>query len=348
MRHVFVEDLKTFSLQETPNPTIQSPTDVIVKVTATTICGSDVHVIDGDFGTSWGFPLGHEFVGTIQEVGTDVKTVKVGDRVVASAGVWCGQCDKCRSFQIQSCAQFGIYGTGKIGGGLPGAQAEFVRVPVADNNLAAIPDDVSDAQALTVGDILATGWTAVENAYSENATLVVFGAGPVGLSAIHTALLKNFSQIIAIDVLADRLEVAKKLGAAHVINGATENTAERVMELTNGRGAKAIIDAAGAKASINTWVAVAAPDARISMVGIPSGPVEMPLTMLQLKGVTIWMGLANTARPRMEYLLESIQNKTLDPSPIFTETIEFGKIETALQEFIARKPGLIKPLIVFG
>lgn len=349
MRHLVVEDLHKFSLKEAPEPTIQCPTDVIVKVTATTICGSDAHIILGEIQIPWGFPLGHEFVGTIHELGSEVQSLKLGDRVAASPGVWCNQCEKCLQYQYQHCEKFGIFGHGTKIGDLGGAQAEYVRVPCAENTLSLIPNGVSDAQALAVGDMLCTGWTGVERAaINPGATLVVFGAGPVGLCTIHTARLQKVDKIIAIDVIADRLDVAKTLGADHTINPTLEDVGDTVMKLTNGRGAEAIVDAAGAQSSINCWGSVAALGAKISMTAVPSGPVEVPLAQLQLKSVTLWTGLADPTRSRRDTLLQAIKDGALDPSAIFTETVQFDQIETALNEFMSRKKGLIKPLIVFS
>ncbi|KAJ5221727.1 Polyketide synthase enoylreductase [Penicillium citrinum] len=335
MRHLVVEDLHKFSLKEAPEPTIQCPTDVIVKVTATTICGSDAHIILGEIQIPWGFPLGHEFVGTIHELGSEVQSLKLGDRVAASPGVWCNHSES--SVMEQRLVIWG------------GAQAEYVRVPCAENTLSLIPNGVSDAQALAVGDMLCTGWTGVERAaINPGATLVVFGAGPVGLCTIHTARLQKVDKIIAIDVIADRLDVAKTLGADHTINPTLEDVGDTVMKLTNGRGAEAIVDAAGAQSSINCWGSVAALGAKISMTAVPSGPVEVPLAQLQLKSVTLWTGLADPTRSRRDTLLQAIKDGALDPSAIFTETVQFDQIETALNEFMSRKKGLIKPLIVFS
>ncbi|KAJ5148305.1 Polyketide synthase enoylreductase [Penicillium atrosanguineum] len=347
MRHVFVSNANIFALEECPEPVIQAETDIIVKVSVTTICGSDVHLIHGGMDTPWGFALGHEFVGVVHEAGAEVRKFKLGDRVVAPAGVWCGQCQNCRRHQIQACEQGGIFGSGKGFGGLGGAQAEFVRVPWADNCVSAIPDGVGDAQALTVGDILSTGWSAVKNSVSARGdTLVVLGAGPVGLSAVHTARLEGVSHVIAVDILPDRLDIAKRLGASHVIDPAKESVVDSIMALTGGCGAEAIVDAAGVRGSIDSWPSVAAVGAKIAMVGIPTAPVEMPLAALQMKNITLWMGLGNLAH--MDNLLQFIQEGVLDPSPIFSEVTTFDNIETGLNEFISRKPGLVKPLISIG
>jgi alcohol dehydrogenase len=347
MRHVFVSAVDSYALVEAPDPTIQAPTDVVVKVTATTVCGSDAHLIAGHMGTPWGFPLGHEFVGTVAQVGPAVLNVHVGDRVAAPAAPWCGTCPTCRRGQIQACRRGGIFGGGAAFGGLGGAQAELVRVPWADSCLSLVPDGVTDAQALTVGDILSTGWTAVKNAVTApGQTLVVFGAGPVGLSAIHTARLHGVTRVIAADAIADRLELAKTLGADVVVDVTKQDVAQVVAEVTGGEGAEAIVDAAGVPATIGAWFSVAAIGARVGMVGIPAGPVEMALGALQMKNVSLWTGLGDLGH--MDTFLALIAAGRLDPSPMFTQTVPFDGIEGAIAEFVARKPGLVKQLVTVG
>ncbi len=347
MRQVFVSDANTYALVNGPDPTIQAPGDVIVKVTATTVCSSDVHILAGHMNTPWGFTLGHEFVGVVHETGPAVQNLKTGDRVVAPAAPWCGSCPTCRRGQFQKCERGGIFGSGAAFGGLGGAHAEFVRVPWADACLSRIPEGVSDAQALTVGDILSAGWTAVKNAVTApGQTLVVFGAGPVGLSAIHTARLYGTARVIAVDTLPDRLDLARNLGADHAIDASREDTTGIVADLTGGRGAEALVDAAGVKATIDSWEAVAAVGARVAMIAIPAGPVELRLAALLQKNVSLWMGLGDLGH--MDVFLELIASGKLDPTPIFTETVPFDRIERVIGEFIAGKPGLVKPLVTVG
>lgn len=344
MKQVFVTDCNNYALVDGPEPTIQSSGDVIVKVRTTTVCGSDVHLLAGHMHTPWGFPLGHEFVGVVHRLGSDVRNFEQGDRVVAPAAPWCGHCGNCRRGQIQRCERGGIFGSGAAYGGLGGAQAEFVRVPFADACLSHIPEGVSDAQALTVGDILSTGWSAVRNSVTApGQVLLVFGAGPVGLSAVHTARLHGVARVIAVDTVADRLDLARRLGAAHIIDPSREDTAAVVAELTDGRGVDAVVDAAGVESTIIAWETVAAIGARVAMVGIPGAPVEMNLTALLHKNISLWTGLGDLGH--MDMLLNMIAAGALDPSPIFTETVPFRDIERAIAEFIARKPGLVKPLV---
>jgi alcohol dehydrogenase len=342
MRHVYVSNQNEFALVEAPDPVIQEPTDIIVKVRATTVCGSDVHLLAGHMHTPWGFPLGHEFVGTVHEVGSVVRNFKVGDSVAVPASPWCGTCDNCRRGQIQTCT--GVFGSGKAFGDLGGAMAEFVRVPGADACVSHIPEGVTDAQAMTVGDILATGWTATRNAVTApGQTLLVFGAGPVGLAAVHTARLYGVARTIAVDTIPERLELARKMGADHVIDPSSEDVAATVASLTGGRGAEAVVDAAGVKATMDSWPVVAAIGGRVAVVAIPSAPVEINLAAMLFKNISLWTGLGDLGK--MDMLLGLVAAGKLDPSPIFTETLCFDKIETAISEFMARKPGLVKPFI---
>jgi len=347
MRQVYVYDENQYALVVAPKPKILLPTDVIVKTTATTLCGSDVHILQGHMNTPWGFVLGHEFVGTIEEIGSAVSGVCVGDRVVAPAAPWCGSCARCRDGQTQACERGGIFGSGAAYGNLGGAHAEFVRVPWADSCVSKIPDNVTDTQAITVGDILSTGWTSVKHAVSApGQTLVVFGAGPIGLAAIHSSTLHGCARVIANDVMADRLELAKELGADFIINASEENVSEAISKITAGKGANAIIDAAGTESTIASWPEVAALSAKVAMVAIPSKPIEMQLASLLQKNITVWSGFGDLKH--MDMLLDLISIGKLDPSPIFTETVPFDAIENALDEFISRKPGLVKPLVVMG
>jgi len=344
VKTVHVAEEGQYAVVEVDDPKLLAPTDVVVDVAATTVCGSDVHIIGGDMGIPLDCPLGHEFVGTIAAVGDAVANLSIGDRVAAPAAPWCGTCRTCRAGQIQRCERGGIFGAGAAFGNLGGAMAEKVRVPWADSCLSVIPAAVTDAQALTVGDILSTGWTAVDRAVSgPGQTLVVLGAGPIGLSAVHTARLAGVRQVIAVDTIPDRLAVATKLGADRVIDPTSEDVAAVVRDLTFGRGAEAIVEAAGVPATIGAWADLAAIGATVSMVAIPGSPVDIPVGAMQMKNISLWTGLGDLGH--MDMFLDLIGTGVLDPTPIFTETVPFADIERAIAEFIDRKDGLIKPLI---
>lgn len=344
MKQVYVHNFNQYQLIEAQQPQLQSSHDIIVKVRATTVCGSDVHLLEGHMHTPWGFALGHEFVGVVHAVGDNVQNFQVGERVVAPAAPWCNQCAQCKRGQIQVCERGGIFGSGERFGNLGGAQSEYVRIPYADSCVVKIPDQVTNMQALTVGDILATGWSAVKNAVQQvGQSLVVFGTGPIGLSAVHTARLAGVSQVIAIDTLQDRLDLAKQLGADYTINPLQEDVTQRVLELTQNRGAEAIVDAVGVPNTIHAWAGVAAVGAKVAMVGIPSQPIALDFAHLLHKNISIWTGLGDLRC--MQMLMDMIATGVLDPSPIFTEQVPFQQIEKTIAEFIAKKPGLVKPFI---
>lgn len=343
MRQMFCDSLGSVGLTDAPDPKVETPTDVVVRVTATTVCGSDVHLVHGHLPTPWGFPLGHEYVGEVVEVGAAITRVRVGDRVVGPAAPWCGTCPACRRGQIQRCERGGVLGSGAGWGGWGGAQAEMLRVPWADQDLSPVPDGVTDAQALTVGDVLSTGWTAVrQSVTAPGQVVVVLGCGPVGLSAVHTAGLHGPRAVVAVDALPDRLEVARRLGATHTLT-AGPDVAAAIEEITHGRGAEAVVEAVGLQATLATAGQVVAVGGRIAVVGIPAGPVELPFADLLFKNVGWWAGLGDLGR--MGTLLELIADGRLDPSPMFTSTRPFAQIEAAFTDMADRTPGVVKTLV---
>ena len=343
MRAMFCDAKGSVRLTRVADPEIVAPTDVVLKITATTICGSDVHLVEGHVPTPWGFALGHEYVGTVVELGGAVTSLAVGDRVVGPAAPWCSTCPTCRSGQTQRCPRGGVFGSGDAWGGLGGAQAEYLRVPWADQVLSKVPEAVTDAQALAVGDVLSTGWTAVRRTvHAPGGTVVVLGCGPVGLSAVHTAGLHGARRIIAVDTVPDRLSLAQRLGATHTVV-ANAATGDSIAELTEGRGADAVIEAAGAPAALATAADCVAVGGHIGVVGIHSAPVELDLADLLFRNVSIWSGLGDLTR--MGVLLELIAAGRLDPSPMFTREYPFDAIEQAYAEVAAQGPGVVKTLI---
>lgn len=343
MREMFCDALGSVALVDAPDPMIEAPTDVIVRVTATTICGSDVHLVHGHLPTPWGFALGHEYVGVVEQVGGAVTGFRPGDRVVGPAAPWCGRCSSCRRGQRQRCEKGGVLGSGAGWGGLGGAQAELLRVPWADQDLSHVPPGVTDAQALTVGDVLSTGWSAIRNAVTDAGQVVlVLGCGPVGLSAVHTASLHGPRAVIAVDAVPDRLEVARQMGATHTAL-AGDDVSALVAEVTGGRGAEAVVEAVGLPATIALAGEVVAVGGRISVVGIPAAPVELPFAQLLFKNVSIWMGLGDLGA--MDELLALIEAGRLDPSPMFTSTRPFAEVEQAFRDMESRAPGVIKTLV---
>lgn len=345
MRAVIVPKQDEFKLEEIPDPIIEASTDVIVKVSATTVCGSDLHVIHGHLGPiTHPTPLGHECIGEVVEVGSAVSIIKPGDMVSVPPATFCRSCPTCRSGNIAHCERGGVFGAGDAFGSLPGAQAEYLRVPWADACLSVIPQGVTDKQALAVGDILNTGWTGPKLSITgPGAVVLVFGCGPVGLSAVHTSRLYGPRMIIAVDTLPERLELATVLGADVVLDPTTVSIPEAVMELTTGHGADAIIDAAGAPPTVAAWIPAAAIGARVVSLAVPGGPLDLPLAELFSKNVTVWSGLGDLSET--DHMLQLVASGRLDPTPLFTVEDDFGNIEHVIADFDARKPGLVKPFL---
>ncbi len=248
-----------------PDPTIEDPRDAIVKVTSCAICGSDLHLFDGFMpGMKHGDILGHEFMGEIVEVGSAVKKLKVGQRVVVPFTITCGECEQCRRGNFSVCERTnrnkdaadkmfghstaGLYGYTHLTGGYAGGQAEFVRVPYAESSVVVVPEGLTDEQVLFLGDIFPTGWQAAAQCDIEPTdTVAVWGAGPVGQFAIRSAALLGARQIICIDRVPERLAMAKA-GGAVPINFDDESVLERLNELTGGKGPEKCIDAVGLEA----------------------------------------------------------------------------------------------------
>ncbi len=242
------------SWTDVPDPTIQSPSDVIVKVDTTTICGTDLHILKGDVpAVAKGRILGHEGVGTITEIGASVTSLKVGDRVIISCIKSCGHCVNCKTGLYSHCmGDEGTSGIGWVFGHLiDGTQAEFVRVPYAENSLHLLPDGVSDQQAVMLSDILPTGFEigVQYGRVKPGDTVAVIGAGPVGLAAISTAGLYGAATIIAVDLDANRLEKSREFGATDVVLSSDADWKEQVMLLTDGQGVDVAIEAVGVPAT---------------------------------------------------------------------------------------------------
>jgi threonine dehydrogenase-like Zn-dependent dehydrogenase len=248
------------------DPKIEDARDVILKVTSCAICGSDLHLMDGQMPTmERGDVLGHEFMGEVVEVGSPDHPLKKGDRIVVPFNINCGECRQCRLGNWASClnsnrnaemaaAQFGyttagLFGYSHVTGGYWGGQAEYVRVPMADVGPMKVPDGMSDEDALFLSDILPTGWQAAEHCDIEGGDIVaVWGTGPVGLFAIQSASIQGAGRVIAIDTVPERLELAKKAGATDIIDFAGDDVMERIKEISKGQGADAVIDCVGMEA----------------------------------------------------------------------------------------------------
>jgi alcohol dehydrogenase len=332
-------------LEEVPKPVLQKDTDVILKVTATAICTSEVHYAEGYLPPCPPFIIGHEFVGIIEEVGGAVKLFKPGDRVDVASYPYCGICEHCRKGITGLCPNGALLGSGENFGNLPGGLAEYVRVPLADSSLVKIPDEVSDEEAVFVGDMLATGYFGISNcSLKPGDTVAIIGAGPVGLCAVQAATLYSPSKIILIDLVPYRLEIGLKMGATHIVNAAEQDPVERVMELTDGKGVDAAVEAVGLPTTVNTAGQVVGLGGILSIVGFPpGGNFDFPLQSLLMKNITVKMGL--TPQHNMRILMELVAEKKLDVTPLITHRMPFKEFDKAFKMFAEKQGNCIKVIL---
>jgi alcohol dehydrogenase len=279
--------------EEVPKPTLQTDTDAIVRVDATTICGTDLHILKGDVpAVTDGRILGHEAVGTVDEVGAAVKNLKPGDKVLVSCVTACGSCRYCREGRFGQCLGGGGW---ILGHKIDGTQAEYVRVPFADNSTYPAPAGVPDEDLLMLADILPTGYEVgvLNGCIRPGDVVAVVGAGPIGLSAIMGAKLFSPSHIIAIDKADTRLEAAKQFGADVVVNNGREDALAVVQGLTGGLGADVAIEAVGVPATFELAAELIRPGGHVANIGVHGEAVTLHLETLWIKDVTITTGLVD-------------------------------------------------------
>jgi alcohol dehydrogenase len=317
-----------------PDPRIQDPKDVIVQIDTTTICGTDLHILKGDVpAVTEGRVLGHEGVGVIVEVGTGVNKFSVGDRVVVPAITSCGTCSYCRVGLASHCQSVG--GIGWILGHLiDGTQAEYVRVPFGETSLHKVPDSLTDGEVLFVSDIIPTGYEIGVQAaqVSPGDSVVVIGAGPVGLAAMMTAQLCGPKMVIAVDLDEFRLQQATAhFGATHTINSGLPGWQEEVRRLTGGRGADAVLEAVGIPATLEAAFELVRPCGRIANIGVHGKPVTLPIDRLWIQNLTITMGLVNGVTAPM--LIELVEAGKIDIQPMTTHTFGLDEMMQAYDVF---------------
>ena len=280
--------------EEVPDPKIQADTDAIVQVDVTTICGTDLHIMKGDVpAMTDGRIIGHEAVGTVEEVGSGVKNVRAGDHVLVSCITACGACRFCREGRYGQCTGGGGW---ILGNEIDGTQAEHVRVPFADTSTYPAPTGVSDEELLMLADILPTGYEVgvLNGTVRPGDVVAVVGAGPVGLSAIMGARLFSPSHIVAIDMAPSRLEAAKQFGADIVVNNTIEDALSAVRQVTDGLGADVAIEAVGVPATFELAATLVRPAGRVANIGVHGEPVTLHLEDLWARDVTITTGLVDT------------------------------------------------------
>ena len=330
--------------EDAPKPTILDDTDAIVRVDAATICGTDLHILKGDVPeVTDGRILGHEAVGTVEAVGAGVKTVKVGDRVLASCVTSCGACRFCREGRYGQCLGGGGW---ILGHTIDGTQAEYVRVPFADTSTYQVPAGAADEQILMLADILPTGYEVgvLNGAVQPGDVVAVVGAGPIGLAAIMGARLFSPSHIVAIDLADSRLEAAKQFGADIVINNSREDAKAIIAELTGGLGADVSIEAVGVPATFEQAVRLARPGGHIANIGVHGEPATLHLEELWSRDVTITTGLVDTYTTPT--LLRLVMSQQLDAGQFVTHHFTLDQFEEAYDVFArAADTGALKVVL---
>jgi len=337
-------------LEEVPEPVIQAAEDALVQVTTTSICGSDLHVLHGLVpNMKTGDIIGHEFTGVVREVGPAVDRFKPGDRVVGPAAVWCGRCRACVAGLPSACERGGVFGHGPLFGGLDGAQAEYVRVPFADVTLQPIPAALADDQVLFAGDVLPTAYSAVAGlnpavrGVQRGDTVVVFGAGPVGLCAVASARLFDPKRVIAVDVEPRRLALAGELGADTCVDASREDVRVVVEGITAGRGADYAVEAVGSQETLAGTVAVTAPGGVISVVGVFQRPAASNGPKMLAKNLVLCMGMGDLGH--MAYMIGLIEAGRLDLRPMITHRMGLDEAPRAYGLFEQRADGAVKILL---
>ena len=334
------------ALAEKQRPVIVQATDAIVRITTTTICGTDLHILKGDVPTiASGRVLGHEGVGIVDEVGTGVVRFHPGDRVLISLITSCGSCDFCRKGMYSHCRVGGWL----LGNSIDGTQAEYVRVPFADNGLHLLGNEVEDEAAVMLSCILPTGLEcgALSGRVKPGDVVAIVGAGPVGLAALLAAQLYTPREIIMIDIDDNRLETARSFGATGLVNSSDGKAAERVLKLTRGAGVDVAIEAVGIPATFDICQAIIAPGGQIANVGVHGAPVELHLEKLWAANITLTTRLVDAGTTPM--LLGMVQSGRLDAKKLVSHRFQLSEILSAYDTFAqaARKHAL-KVVITTG
>jgi alcohol dehydrogenase len=333
-------------LEERPVPT-PGPTDALLRVTLTTICGTDVHILKGEYPVAPGRIVGHEPVGVIEQLGSAVTGYDVGQRVIAGAITPCGQCHACLDGHPAQCGGKAMGGW-RLGNTIDGCQADFVLIPNAMANLAPVPDDLSDEQVLMCPDIMSTGIGGAESGNVRIGDVVaVFAQGPIGLCATVGARLRGAALIIGVDSVAERLELAKALGADEVVDFAKTNPVDAIMQLTGGRGVDVAIEALGKSETFDWALAVLKPGGVLSSLGVYSGKLSLPVDAFAagLGDHTIRTTLCPGGKERMRRLMAIVQSGRADLRSFVTHRFSLDQIEEAYDLFAHQRDRVIKVAI---
>ena len=316
--------------EEKPKPAINKTTDAIIKVTKTTICGTDLHIMKGDMpAVTDGRILGHEGVGIVEEVGSSVSNFKKGDHVIMSCVTSCGKCGYCKKGMYSHCEDGGWI----LGYLIDGTQAEYVRIPHADNSLYPIPVGADEEALVMLSDILPTGFECgvLNGQVKPGDTIAIVGAGPVGLAALLTSQFYTPAEIIMIDMDDNRLNVAKTFGATQLVNSTDGKAVEKVMKLTNNKGVDVAIEAVGLEATFEICSDIISPGGHIANIGVHGKSVQLHMETLWSKNITITTRLVDTVTTPM--LFKTIQAKKIEPKKLITHHFKLEQIVEAYETF---------------
>src|ERR1700688_4105291 len=322
--------LEKKALEDRRKPEIAAPTDAIVKITKTTICGTDLHILKGDVPSCQpGRILGHEGVGVIDKVGSAVTTFKLGDRVLISCISACGKCVYCRKLMYSHCTT----GGGILGNSIDGCQAEYVRIPYAETSLYPIPNGADEEALVMLSDILPTGFECgvLNGKVAPGSVVAIVGSGPIGLAALLTAQFYSPAAIIMIDLDDNRLEVAKRFGATAGINSGDGKAVETVMKMTGNRGVDTAIEAVGIPATFELCQQIVAPGGTIANIGVHGVKVDLHLESLWDRNISITTRLVDTATIPM--LFKTVRSRKIDPKLLITHRFTLDHILDAYETF---------------
>lgn len=320
------------------------PTEALIRITTTTICGTDVHILKGEYPVRAGLTIGHEPVGRIEELGSAVTGYSVGQRVIAGAITPCGQCHSCFEGIHSQCGGKPMGGW-RFGNTMDGAQAEFLLVPDAMANLAPVPDHLSDEEVLMCPDIMSTGFSGAESGKVKiGDTVAIFAQGPIGLCATAGAKLSGASLIIAIDSIEQRLRISRELGADITVNFKEKDPVSAVLEITQGRGVDVAIEALGTEATFQSCMRVLKPGGTLSSLGVYSKDIQIPVGAFcaGLGDQKMITTLCPGGKERMRRLMEVVSRKRVDLKPMVTHRFKLNKIVEAYDLFSNQRDGVLK------
>lgn len=318
------------AVEDKPQPDIQKPTDAVVRILKTTICGTDLHILKGDVPTvEVGRTLGHEGVGVVEKTGAAVSAVKKGDHVLISCITSCGKCEACRKGMYSHCADGGWI----LGHRIDGTQAEYVRIPHADTSLYRIPAGMDEEALVMLSDIFPTGFECgvLNGKIKPGDSVAIIGSGPIGLATLLTAQFYSPARVIMVDMDDNRLAVAKKFGATDTINGTDGKAAEKIMRLTDNKGVDCAIEAVGVPSSFELCEEIIAPGGVIANIGVHGVKADLHLEKLWDRNISITTRLVDTVTTPM--LLKTVEAKKLDPQKLITHRFTLDKILDAYETF---------------